>query len=124
MGRQSIAAAQPRVSRVLRVLRPALFVSFFFVLSSAQTTRTVATDTTKNNMKKNNNNNDDDDTCFVTGKPPAHVATSLTARYVPRMQPGDPSCCSPCEAYDVVIHKGVVLLVSQKRTEEPRVRSL
>ena len=127
MGQQSIAAAQPRVSRAsAAALRLVSFVSFFFVLSSAQTTQTASTEdahdilhettttTTPNSNKtptiissslaavekKKMNNNDD--ICFVTGKPPAHVATPLTARYVPRMQPGDPSCCSPCEAYDLV----------------------
>ena len=44
-----------------------------------------------------------DETCFVTGRPPMHVATALTARYVPGLVPGDPSCCSPCEAYAVAM---------------------
>jgi hypothetical protein len=38
--------------------------------------------------------------CFVTRAPPTHVADHLTARYVPGLSPGDPSCCSPCEAYE------------------------
>ena len=46
---------------------------------------------------------DENNICFVTGKPPAHVATELTARYVPDLRPGDPSCCSGCEAYDVAV---------------------
>ena len=129
MGQQSIAAAQPRVSRASAAFRLVSFVSFFFVLSSAQTTQTASTEdahdilhetttTPPNNKtptiisssvaavekkkKMKKKMNDIDDICFVTGKPPAHVATPLTARYVPRLQPGDPSCCSPCEAYDLV----------------------
>jgi hypothetical protein len=46
---------------------------------------------------------DEDLLCFVTGRPPAHVADALTAKYVPGMNVGDPSCCAPCEALEIAL---------------------